>query len=156
MVDAASCRAFMGWGTGPLCRLAARDDHTRRPHVAGPPFLYFRFTQDTPDGQPFAHRTGAKALGKRLGTYRIWVLFLLTGACFGWRSLVDNVAALYFTDSFHLTLKTAGLIAGSIRNDEHLARALGGIFGDWGGKPLGSAGSLVICWGWCSWLRDWL
>ena len=35
------------------------------------------------------------------------------GACFGIELTIDNIAALYFTDSFHLSLKMAGLVASS-------------------------------------------
>ena len=77
-------------------------------------FLYYRFTEDTPDGRPFSPRIGGKAFWEAAADYRIWVLFLLYGACFGVEITVDNVAALYFKDSFQLTLKTAGLLASLI------------------------------------------
>ena len=114
-------------------------------------FLYYRFTEDTPDGRPFVPRTGSKAFWEAAGDYRIWVLFLLYGACFGVEITVDNVAALYFKDSFHLTLKTAGLIASLIGMMNIFARALGGIFGDrignrWGlqGRSLLLGGVLLV------------
>ncbi len=93
-------------------------------------FLYYGLTQDTPDGRPFRPRTGGKAFWEAAGDYRIWILFLIYGACFGVEITVDNVAALYFKDAFRLTLKTAGLLASLIGMMNLFARALGGIFAD--------------------------
>jgi len=70
----------------------------------------------------------------------VWLLFLLYGACFGVEITVDNVAALYFKDSFHVTLKLAGLLASLIGMMNLFARALGGIAGDWAGSRWGLLG----------------
>jgi MFS transporter, NNP family, nitrate/nitrite transporter len=43
---------------------------------------------------------------------------------------VDNIAALYFTDYFHLALTAAGFVAGSFGMMNLFARALGGIVSD--------------------------
>jgi len=107
-------------------------------------FLYYRFTEDTPDGRPFSPRIGGKAFWEAAADYRIWVLFLLYGACFGVEITVDNVAALYFKDSFQLTLKTAGLLASLIGMMNIFARALGGIFGDWVGNRSGLQGRSLL------------
>jgi len=101
---------------------------------------YGRFTQDTPGGRPFVPRTGAQAFWEAARDYRVWLLFLLYGACFGVEITVDNVAALYFKDSFHLTLKIAGLLASGIGMMNLFARALGGMLGDWAGSNWGLAG----------------
>lgn len=106
--------------------------------------LYYRFTEDTPNGTPFSPRVGGKALWEAAGDYRIWVLFLLYGACFGVEITIDNVAALYFKDSFHLTLKIAGLLAGMIGMMNIFARALGGIFGDRVGSRWGLQGRSLL------------
>jgi NNP family nitrate/nitrite transporter-like MFS transporter len=106
---------------------------------------YYFFTEDTPDGRPFTPKKGAKAFWEAAGDYRIWILFLLYGACFGVEITVDNVAALYFKDSFHLTLKIAGLLASLIGMMNIFARALGGIFGDRVGNRWGlQARSLLL------------
>jgi MFS transporter, NNP family, nitrate/nitrite transporter len=106
---------------------------------------YYWLTQDTPDGQPFMPRFGAQAFWEAAGDYRVWLLFLVYGACFGVEITVDNVAALYFKDSFHLTLKLAGFLASLIGMMNIFARALGGIVGDWAGRHWGLRGrSLVL------------
>jgi MFS transporter, NNP family, nitrate/nitrite transporter len=102
--------------------------------------VYYRLTEDTPDGRPFVPRAGGQAFWEAAGDYRVWLLFLLYGACFGVEITVDNVAALYFKDSFHVTLKLAGLLAGLIGMMNIFARALGGIAGDWAGRRWGLLG----------------
>lgn len=101
---------------------------------------YYRLTADTPDGRLFSCRTGGAAFWVAAGDYRVWLLFLLYGACFGVELTVDNIAALYFKDSFHVTLKVAGLLASLIGMMNLFARALGGIAGDWAGSKWGMAG----------------
>ena len=101
---------------------------------------YYLLTEDTPDGRPFAPRTGGAAFWEAARDYRVWVLFLLYGACFGVEITVDNVAALYFKDSFGVSLKLAGLFASLIGMMNLFARALGGIAGDWAGSHWGLSG----------------
>ena len=101
---------------------------------------YYRLTEDTPDGRPFVPRTGGEAFWEAASDYRVWLLFILYGACFGVEITVDNVAALYFKDSFHVTLKLAGLLASIIGMMNIFARALGGIAGDWAGSRWGLRG----------------
>jgi NNP family nitrate/nitrite transporter-like MFS transporter len=105
---------------------------------------YYWLTEDTPDGKPFTPRLGAQAFWEAAGDYRVWVLFLIYGACFGVEITVDNVAALYFKDSFHLTLKLAGFLASLIGMMNIFARALGGIVGDWAGARWGLRGRSLL------------
>ncbi len=105
---------------------------------------YYWLTEDTPDGRPFAPRTGAQAFWEAAKDYRVWVLFLLYGACFGVEITVDNVAALYFKDSFHLTLALAGLVASATGMMNIFARALGGMFGDRVGNRWGLRGRSLL------------
>ena len=105
---------------------------------------YYWLTEDTPDGQPFAPRFGAQAFWEAAADYRVWLLFLIYGACFGVEITVDNVAALYFKDSFHLTLKLAGFLASLIGMMNIFARALGGIVGDWAGARWGLRGRSML------------
>ena len=100
---------------------------------------YYFLTQDAPDGNYKELRekgllpektkvTGAYF--NALKDYRVWVLFLIYGACFGIELTVNNTAALYFYDYFDVSLVTAGAIAASFGLMNIFARTLGGIFGD--------------------------
>jgi MFS transporter, NNP family, nitrate/nitrite transporter len=106
---------------------------------------YYFLTEDTPDGRPFVPRLGGNAFWEAAADYRVWLLFLLYGACFGVEITLDNIAALYFHDGFHLTLKLAGLIAGLVGMMNIFARAVGGMAGDWTGRRWGlTARSLLL------------
>ena len=105
---------------------------------------YYRLTHDTPKGKSFSPRTGGTAFWEAARDYRVWLLFLLYGACFGVEITVDNVAALYFKDSFHVRLKLAGLLASLIGMMNLFARALGGIAGDWAGSKWGLDGRVRL------------
>jgi NNP family nitrate/nitrite transporter-like MFS transporter len=79
---------------------------------------------------------------------RVWVLFVIYGACFGIELTVNNVAALYFADYFDLSLVAAGFVAASFGLMNLFARTLGGIFGDNFGSLWGLRGRafwLFIC-----------
>jgi MFS transporter, NNP family, nitrate/nitrite transporter len=106
--------------------------------------LYYRFTDDTPDGRPFVPRKGTQAFWEAAGDYRVWLLFLLYAACFGVEITMDNVAALYFKDSFHVTLTMAGLLASATGMMNIFARALGGVAGDRAGSRWGLRGRSLL------------
>jgi MFS transporter, NNP family, nitrate/nitrite transporter len=118
-------------------------------------FVYYFFTQDTPEGNladirkrnpEFIAKKGDEQGSFRtaLKDYRVWILFLAYGACFGIEITIDNIATLYFVDNFQLGLKEAGLIAGLFGMMNIFARALGGIFGDKAGKKYGLKGRITI------------
>lgn len=107
-------------------------------------FLYYRLTQDTPDGKPFTGRKGAQAFWEAAADYRVWLLFVLYGACFGVEITIDNIAALYFKDTFHASLKLAGLLASATGMMNLFARAAGGIAGDWAGSLWGLRGRALL------------
>jgi MFS transporter, NNP family, nitrate/nitrite transporter len=100
---------------------------------------YYFFTTDLPDGN-FKELREKGLLRKKeqvKGTflmackdYRVWALFVIYGACFGIELTLNNIAALYFKDYFHLGLKTAGLVAGLFGLMNIFARTTGGIIGD--------------------------
>jgi NNP family nitrate/nitrite transporter-like MFS transporter len=100
---------------------------------------YYKLTQDTPDGD-FAdiRKRGGQAGRVSAGAgfvaacrdSRVWALFIIYGACFGMELTIDNIAALYFTDNFHLALTAAGMVAASFGMMNLFARALGGIVSD--------------------------
>ena len=100
---------------------------------------YYKLTQDTADGDfaqlrargELASRSGAgSAFATACRDSRVWALFVIYGACFGMELTIDNIAALYFTDYFHLALTAAGIVAGSFGMMNVFARALGGIVSD--------------------------
>jgi MFS transporter, NNP family, nitrate/nitrite transporter len=117
--------------------------------------IYYFFTQDTPDGNvsdlrktnPEYKAKAKDSKGSFLSAskdYRVWVLFLAYGACFGIEITIDNIATLYFVDHFNLGLKEAGIIAGTFGMMNIFACALGGIFGDKAGKKWGLKGRIMI------------
>lgn len=58
------------------------------------------------------------------------MLFITYAACFGVEVFIHNIAAIYYVDHFHLSLKAAGLAAGSFGLLALFARALGGWLSD--------------------------
>jgi NNP family nitrate/nitrite transporter-like MFS transporter len=103
--------------------------------------VYWKFTQDCPQGNYEDMRKAGIAIdgGKKGGwasfktaaaNYRVWLLFVTYGACFGIEIFIHNVAAVYYTDHFQLSLKEAGMAAGSFGLLALFARALGGWISD--------------------------
>jgi NNP family nitrate/nitrite transporter-like MFS transporter len=100
---------------------------------------YYFLTEDTADGDwNLLRREGAltrapgspHAFREACGDIRVWSLALLYAASFGIELTVDNFAALYYTDSFHLSLQSAGIVASMFGMMNLFARALGGIVSD--------------------------
>ena len=116
--------------------------------------VYYFFTQDTPEGnfrdvkakqqEAAVDKDGKNNLWTAITDYRVWILFLAYGACFGIEITIDNIATLYFVDNFQLGIKEAGIIAGTFGMMNIFARALGGIFGDKAGKKFGLKGRIII------------
>ena len=110
--------------------------------LLGMSLLYWRLTQDSPDGSYKDLRalgampgkaTVEGAFLKACGDKRVWALFVVYGACFGVELTINNIAALYFHDYFGLGVATAGLVAGLFGLMNVFARTLGGAAGDrWG------------------------
>ena len=103
--------------------------------------LYWKFTQDCPQGNYDDMRRAGIAIdgGKKGGwasfkaaaaNHRVWLLFVTYGACFGIEIFIHNIAAVYYVDHFGLSLKSAGLAAGSFGLLALFARALGGYLSD--------------------------
>lgn len=103
--------------------------------------LYWRYTQDCPEGNYAQLRAAGVKIdsGKKGGwdsfkaasaNYRVWLLFVTYGACFGIEIFIHNIAAVYYVDHFGLSLKSAGLAAGSFGLLALFARALGGFLSD--------------------------
>ena len=116
--------------------------------------LYYFFTQDTPKGNfdqlLITHSHSNKApsseapFRQALKDYRVWILALVYGACFGIELTIHNMASLYFTDRFHLSVGKAGMAAGVFGFMAIFARALGGYLGDWSGKKWGLRGRVLF------------
>ena len=113
---------------------------------------YWYFTQDAPDGN-FSELRARGELPEASGEYgaaqsfmaaakdiRVWALFVVYGLCFGVELTINNIAAIYFFDTFDLTLATAGLIAGLFGLMNIFARTLGGVFSDLFAKQSGLKG----------------
>ena len=103
--------------------------------------LYWRFTQDCPQGNFKELRAQGISVGsdKKGGlailmhaarNYRVWILFGAYAACFGIEIFIHNIIALYFVDNFQFGLKEAGMAAGIFGLLALFARALGGIVSD--------------------------
>jgi MFS transporter, NNP family, nitrate/nitrite transporter len=103
--------------------------------------LYYKYTQDCPLGnfktlrQQGVHIDGGKKTGWAVfvaasRNYRVWMLFMTYGCCFGVELFVHNVAASYYVDRYQLDLQAAGMAAGSFGLLALFARAVGGILSD--------------------------
>jgi MFS transporter, NNP family, nitrate/nitrite transporter len=118
---------------------------------------YYALTQDTPLGNYRELRAQGRmpavtatkgTFGEALRDRRVWALFLIYGACFGMELTIDNIAVLYFLDSFDYfkqlepseALKTAGLIAAMFGGMNLFARAIGGWVADRCGNRWGFDG----------------
>ena len=100
---------------------------------------YYFLTRDTADGDFRELRAAGRMPARSAATGafwqacrdpRTWALAVLYGACFGMELTIDNIAALYFVDTFKLTLQAAGLAAGTFGMMNLFARALGGMVSD--------------------------
>ncbi|MCU0416668.1 MAG: NarK family nitrate/nitrite MFS transporter [Cytophagaceae bacterium] len=103
--------------------------------------LYFLYTKDTPEGNledlkkqdpsfTLKKKQNQEKISVILKDYRVWVLALAYGGCFGLEITIDNIAALYFKEKFNLSLEAAGIIAASFGMMNIFARALGGMLSD--------------------------
>ncbi len=110
---------------------------------------YFKFTQDTPDGNFSDLRKNSKESSSAKASvafiqvckdFRVWILFVVYGCCFGIELTMLNVLSIYFQDKFELTLLAAGAIAGSFGLMNLFARTLGGALGDKFGQKWGLQG----------------
>ncbi|MCJ2142101.1 MFS transporter [Methylobacterium sp. E-066] len=103
--------------------------------------LYWRFTQDTPEGNiPELRRQGVSVdSGKKGGwevmktaaqNYRVWLLAACYGASFGVELFVHSIAVTYYYDHYHLSVIDAGYAVGAFGLLALFARALGGLLSD--------------------------
>ncbi len=103
--------------------------------------IYYRFATDTPlgnlDDPGVRLATGQAQRRKGWDTflaaardYRVWLLFVTYGACFGVELTIHNLAAVYYVDRFGLSVTSAGFYVGCFGLLALFARALGGIASD--------------------------
>jgi MFS transporter, NNP family, nitrate/nitrite transporter len=103
--------------------------------------LYWRYTQDTPDGNfaDLRRRGVSTETGKGEGfavmkaaakNYRVWVLAACYGASFGVELFVHSIAVTYYFNRFHLSVENAGFAVGAFGLLALFARALGGLLSD--------------------------
>ena len=123
--------------------------------------VYLRVTQDYPEGNhaqlaaegrlPTRAKESAGSLRAALTDHRVWALFVVYGACFGVELTINNIAAIYFHDSFGLSVAIAGVIASLFGLMNLFARTLGGFFGDKFGMRFGLRGrvyflaAMILC-----------
>lgn len=96
---------------------------------------YYYSTQDAPTGdigeRPRSAPTKAwDTFVAAARDYRVWLLFVTYGACFGVELTIHNLAALYYVDRFGLSVTSAGLYVGCFGLLAVFARALGGLTSD--------------------------
>ncbi|HVT34721.1 MAG TPA: MFS transporter [Nevskiaceae bacterium] len=118
-------------------------------------YFYWRCTQDTPAGNyaelratgllPDAGRkAGWVSFKQACANYRVWLLFVTYGACFGVEIFIHNIAATYYVDRFGFSLSAAGFAAGSFGLLALFARALGGYLSDRVARRQGLGGRTLL------------
>lgn len=114
---------------------------------------YYFLTEDTADGDYSKLRedgalakpaAAVSAFWEACRDSRVWALALLYAASFGIELTIDNFAALYYTDYFHLSLGMAGLVASLFGMMNFFARALGGMASDWCNRRWGLRGRVML------------
>ena len=110
--------------------------------------IYFKFTQDTPEGNfkdlraagkmPEAKKAGG--FGDAAKDYRSWILFLVYAGCFGIELTVYGIMDDYLQAQFDLSRTAAGTLVACFALMNIFARTLGGVFGDKFGKKGGLKG----------------
>jgi NNP family nitrate/nitrite transporter-like MFS transporter len=129
-------------------------------------FVYYRFTQDTPEGNVIELRKNNPEYRAKnpdvkgsfwiaCKDYRTWILFMVYGACFGIEVMMDNKLTMYFSTEYAQyfkdndyteteVLKYVGFIVASFALMNIFARALGGIFADKIAEKYGTKGKVVM------------
>ncbi|HEY8667731.1 MAG TPA: MFS transporter [Tepidisphaeraceae bacterium] len=115
---------------------------------------YFLLTQDTPQGNlrdlPKSNPSARSGKGAQESFVavcrdgRVWALAVIYAACFGVEITLHNVAALYFTDTFHVGIAGAGAIVGAFGLLALFARSLGGILSDRFQRRFGMSGRVTL------------
>ena len=113
--------------------------------------VYYATTQDTPRGNlrdlPTRTATASKGMATFLAAardYRVWMLFITYGACFGVELTIHNLAAVYYVDRFGLSVTSAGFYVGGFGLLALFARALGGFCSDRVAQSRGLEGRVTL------------
>ena len=117
--------------------------------------LYWRYTQDSPAGNyaelratglmpDSGRKPGWDSFRTACANYRVWMLFVTYGACFGVEIFIHNMVASYYVDRYSLTLTQAGMAAGSFGLLALFARALGGMTSDRVARRFGLDGRTTL------------
>ncbi|MEM1135051.1 MAG: MFS transporter, partial [Bacteroidota bacterium] len=116
-------------------------------------FVYYFFTQDTPEGnfkelrekgELNASKKDEVSFGDAIQDYRVWILFFVYAACFGIELTIYGTMDDYLQNTFQLERITAGNIVLSFALMNIFARTLGGFFGDKFGKSKGLGGRVLF------------
>ena len=121
-------------------------------------FFYARFTQDLPQGDlddvrraglsvDGAKKGGLGAMAQATRNYRVWMLAVCYGGCFGIEIFIHNIAATYYVHTFGLSLQSAGLAAGAFGLLALVARPLGGVLSDLSARSFGLDGRTWLLFG---------
>ncbi|KAL3689798.1 hypothetical protein R1sor_016107 [Riccia sorocarpa] len=110
--------------------------------------------QDLPDGNySELEREGEKVsdsftrvLVQAVKNYRMYIIALTYGYCFGIELTIDNIIAGYFYDRFDLNLTAAGIIASTFGLMNIFSRPLGGVLSDVVAIKFGMRGRLWNLW----------
>jgi NNP family nitrate/nitrite transporter-like MFS transporter len=104
-------------------------------------WLYAKYTQD---GPRTCTATRPKTPWSLLSRWPVAVLTLAYAMSFGMEITFDNIAALHFVDTYHLSASNAGLWAGLFGALNLFARALGGFTADKAGLRKGISGKATV------------
>jgi len=112
--------------------------------------LMFFFSQDTPIGPIVIERdlkkkkTSPKDYLKCLSDYRVWIIMIQYGACFGAELTMNWELATHFHDYFGMSLINAGWLSSGFGTMNIFARSIGGDLSDRLNRKMGLRGRLLI------------
>ena len=114
--------------------------------------VYYRFTQDAPEGDfrelraqgKVTRQNQAGAFAAAARDPRVWMLFVIYGACFGIELTINGMASLYFQDRFGLDIVLAGVLASLFGLMNVFARTMGGVCSDKFGIRMGLRGRTLF------------